>query len=172
MGGLDVFEQNRRLGRGVNVLGYDPVWRDLAKARMRDRHFRLIKEAGFSHVRVPLHLFRDEGIDERNRVTKSWFGVLDWAVDQSLKNGLMVILDFHEFGAMGQDPLGYKDRFLATWVDMAERYRDYPVEVVFEILNEPNRELTPEVWNGFLSEALAIIRESNPTRTVIIGPGH
>jgi len=170
-GRSDVYKQNQRLGGGVNVLGYDPVWRVRSKARMRDEHFRLIKEAGFSNVRIPLHPFRDAGIDERNRVTEAWFGVLDWAVEQSLSNGLMAILDFHEFWAMGQDPLGNKDRFLATWEQMAERYRDYPVEVVFEILNEPNRELSPELWNRFLVEALEIIRESNPTRTVIIGPG-
>ena len=84
----------------------------------------------------------------------------------------MVILDFHEFHAMGQDPMSHKEQFLATWEQMAERYKDCPDEVIFEILNEPNKELTPELWNQFHSEALAIIREANPTRTVIIGPGH
>lgn len=28
----DVFEQNRRLGRGVNVIGYDPLWRSRDQA--------------------------------------------------------------------------------------------------------------------------------------------
>ncbi len=27
----DAFEQNRRLGRGVNVLGDDPIWQDRSK---------------------------------------------------------------------------------------------------------------------------------------------
>ena len=26
-GAIDAFEQNRKLGRGVNILGYDPIWR-------------------------------------------------------------------------------------------------------------------------------------------------
>ena len=42
--------------------------------------------------------------------------------------------------------------------------------MLFEILNEPNGKLTPALWNEYLREALAIIRKSNPTRTVIIGP--
>jgi endoglucanase len=54
---------------------------------------------------------------------------------------------------------------------VAPKYKDLPANVVFEILNEPNGQLTPELWNGFLAEALAIIRKTNPTRTVIIGPG-
>jgi endoglucanase len=144
----------------------------MSKARMQSKHFRLIKEAGFSNIRIPLHPFRDAGIDEKNKITDQWFKALDWAVEQSLSNELTTILDFHEFGIMGQDPMGNKERFLATWEQMGERYKDYPDKVIFEILNEPNKELTPELWNQFHSEALTIIRKANPTRTVIIGPGH
>jgi len=172
MGKSDIYRQNERLGRGVNIIGYDPLWKSMSRARMQDKHFELVKEAGFDNVRIPLHPFRDAGIDEKNKITETWFEALDWAVKQSLFNGLMTILDFHEFGTMGQDPMGNKERFLATWEQMGERYSDYPDEVVFEILNEPNKELTPELWNQFYSEALAIIRETNPSRTVIIGPGH
>ncbi|MBS7634191.1 glycoside hydrolase family 5 protein [Candidatus Bathyarchaeota archaeon] len=167
-----VFEQNRRLGRGVNVLGYDPIWKSFSRARMKSKHFVLIKQAGFSSVRIPLHPFRDDGIDEKNKLRDEWLKVLDWAVDQALSNGLMVVLDFHEFVAMGKDPLGNKDRFLSTWKQMAERYRNSPDNVIFEILNEPHEELTPELWNQFYHEALSIIRETNPERTVIIGPGN
>ena len=42
--------------------------------------------------------------------------------------------------------------------------------MLFEVLNEPSRKLTPALWNEYLAEALAIIREKNPTRTVIVGP--
>jgi len=167
---LDAYEQNRRLGRGVNVLGYDPMWKFRSKARMRDKHLRLIKEAGFNNVRISLHPFRDAG--ERHKITDAWFEILDWAVGQSLSNGLAAILDFHEFEAMGRDPMGNKERFLATWEQLAERYSGYPGDVIFEILNEPNRELTPELWNRFLSEAMSIVRVKNPSRTLIIGPGN
>ena len=167
-----VYKQNKLLGRGVNIIGYDPLWKSRSKARMQDKHFRLIKEAGFSNVRIPLFPFRDAGIDEKNKITDNWFEALDWAVEQSLSNGLMAILDFHEFETMGQDPMGNKGRFLATWKQLEERYKDYPDKVIFEILNEPNKELTPELWNHFHREALAIIRQENSTRTVIIGPGY
>jgi endoglucanase len=43
--------------------------------------------------------------------------------------------------------------------------------VIFEILNEPNGQLTPDLWNQFLREALGVIRRTNPSRTVVIGPG-
>lgn len=170
--GVEPFEQNKRLGRGVNIIGYDPLWRSRSKARIQSEHFKLIKEAGFSNVRINLHPFQYGNADENNKLSETWFQTLDWAIEQALSNNLMVILDFHEFNAMARDPLGKKARFLAIWKQIAERYKDYPDEVIFEILNEPSRELTPELWNGFLGEALAVIREKNPVRTVIIGPAN
>ncbi len=166
----DAFAQNQRLGRGVNVLGYDPIWKDRQKARFQEKYFRLIQEAGFNHVRVNLHPFRDGKLGEDDKPSPAWFETLDWAVKHALANRLMVILDFHEFQAMGDDPAGNKGRFLALWRQIAEHCKDAPDDVVFEVLNEPNKKLTPELWNPLLREALAIIRQSNPHRTVIVGP--
>ena len=63
-----------------------------------------------------------------------------------------------------------KEQFLAFWKQLAAHCQNAPDSVVFEILNEPNKKLTPALWNQYLREALAIIRETNPTRTVIVGP--
>ena len=44
---MDVFQQNARLGRGVNLLGWDAVWQSPARGKVKDIHFKLIREAGF-----------------------------------------------------------------------------------------------------------------------------
>jgi endoglucanase len=163
-------EQNRRLGRGVNIIGYDPIWRSQDQARFQEKHFRLLKEAGFNSVRVNLHPFRHMDREQGWALGASWLKTLDWAVKQATAQGLMVILDFHEFNAMGEDPEGNKDRFLAFWRQLAAHCQDAPSQVLFEMLNEPCKKLTPTLWNQYLREALAIIREKNPTRTVIVGP--
>ena len=162
--------QNQRLGRGVNVLGYDPIWKDRQKARFQEKYFRLIKEAGFSHIRINLHPFRDAKLGTNHKVSAAWFETLDWAVEHALANRLMLILDFHEFQAMGGDPAGNKERFLAVWRQIAGHCKEAPDDVLFEILNEPNKKLTPELWNPMLREALGVIRQSNPRRTVVVGP--
>ena len=172
IGELDAFEINRRLGRGVNILGYDPIWRSIKDARMKDKHFNLIRKVGFNSVRIALHPFRDGGIDEENRIRDEWLKVLDWAVEQALRNDLMAVLDFHEYRLMGQDPLSNKERFLEAWRQIAEHYKDRSESVLFEILNEPHGKLTPEMWNQLHSEASSIIRDSNPERIIIIGPGN
>jgi endoglucanase len=71
---------------------------------------------------------------------------------------------------MAWDPWSHKDRFLGIWQQVAEHYKDYPSSVLFELLNEPNDQLNASLWNQYLVEALMIVRETNPTRDVIIGP--
>ncbi len=166
----DAFEQNERLGRGVNIIGYDPIWRSRERGRFKEKHFKLIKEAGFDSVRINLHPFRHMDWENDYKLKASWFETCDWAVRNALANDLMVILDMHEFNAIGRDPEGRKPALMSFWRQVAEHYKDAPDNVIFEILNEPSQKLTAEMWNVWLNEALAIIRKTSPTRTVIIGP--
>lgn len=100
----------------------------------------------------------------------SWHATLDWAVQEATAQGLMVILDFHEFDAMGKDPEAHRSRFLSFWRQLSGHHAKAGDNVIFEILNEPSRKLTPSLWNTYLREALVTIRAQNPTRTVIVGP--
>lgn len=166
----DAFAQSRRLGRGVNILGYDPIWRARDQARFQEKHFRLLHEAGFDSVRINLHPFRHAKREQNWKLPDTWFSTLDWAVTNALAHGLAAIIDLHEFNAMAENPEARHEQFLSTWQQLAERYRSAPDDVLFEILNEPSRGLTPELWNRYCKEALAIIRQTNPARTVIVGP--
>ena len=163
--------QCSKLGRGVNILGYDHAfWKDRTKGRFKESYFKMIKDAGFSSVRVNLYPF--SFMDKDHKLDPAWLKSLDWVVEKGLKSDLMVILDLHEFTAMADDPEAKKDMFLSFWKQVAPRYKDKPGNVVFEILNEPNQKLTVDMWNDFLIEAMSIIRQTNPDRTLIIGPGN
>jgi len=166
----DAFQQVKRLGRGVNILGYDPIWNNFAEGRFKERHFRLIHEAGFRTVRINLHALQRMDAGNGYKLEDGWLSTLDWAVKNALAKDLMVILDLHNFTDVAKDPEGFKPRILAFWKQIAERFKDAPDTVLFEILNEPNGRLTPNLWNEFWREALAIIRATNPSRTVVIGP--
>jgi hypothetical protein len=163
------FEINERLGRAVNVIGYDPIWQDRAKGRFKPSYFARIREAGFTAVRVNLHPFKH--MDATHTLKPGWLETLDWAVKGALDARLAVILDMHEFHALAEDPAGRKAAWLAFWRQVAPRYKDAPDDVVFELLNEPFGKLTPELWNEYLKEGLAVVRETNPTRAVVLGGG-
>ena len=161
------FKQNAQMGRGMNVLSADPMWKSPRKGRMTERHFALIKAAGYGNVRIPIHPFRFATDQENFTLDPKFFTTLDWAIRTALKNDLMPIVDFHEHNQMSSDPLGKKRMFLAMWKQIAAHCRDYPREVLFEICNEPN--MKPEIWNEIQEEARQLIRTSNPQRTLIIG---
>ena len=167
---LDAFQQNARLGRGVNLLGWDAVWQNRARGQVKDVHFKLIREAGFQHVRINLHPLRDGKPDANGRLREEFYQIMDWAVDQALTNQLLAILDFHDDLAISPDPAGKRREFLAAWAAIAEHCKARPETVLFEILNEPAPKFTHESWDEYWRVALAIIRKFNPKRTVIIGP--
>lgn len=162
------FEQNKRLGRGVNIIGYDPIWKNASKARMSEKHFKLIKEAGFDNVRIVIMPFRFSMKDANFTIDPTFYTTLDWTIEQALKNKLMAIVDFHEHGAMQKDPIGLKPMFLSMWKQIADHCKNYSNDVLFEIANEPN--MKPDIWNDLHQAAYQIIRESNPARTLLIGP--
>ncbi len=167
----DVFEQNRQLGRGVNIIGYDPIWRSLEQGRFQAKHLQLLREAGFQNVRVNLAPFRQMDRDKNWALPESWWHTLDWVVREATAQKLSVILDFHEFQSMARNPASHREQFLSFWRQLSEHCVATPGTVLFELLNEPNKEMTPKLWNQYAADALKIVREKNPARTVIIGPG-
>jgi endoglucanase len=154
--------------RGINILGYDPIWKSPAKGRFQARHFTEIREAGFDFVRVNLHIFPH--IDASNRLDPAWLERLDWVVGEARKAGLGVILDEHDFNACERDPPTCRTKLIAIWRQLAPRYASQPASVAFELLNEPHGAIDADAWNKLLVELLAIVRETNPTRTIVIGP--
>jgi len=161
-------DQVKAMARGINVLGYDPLWKDPARARFQMRHFKTIKDGGFDAVRLNLQAFSH--MDAGNRLDPAWLKTLDQVVEAALAQKLTVILDEHDFNACGEDPATCKPRLAAFWKQVGERYKDAPDGVVFELLNEPNKGLTDDLWNAWVTELLSVVRATNPTRNVVVGP--
>jgi len=166
---VGAMDQVKKMARGLNIIAYDPLWKDFSKARLQESHFRRMRDGGFQTVRVNLDAFSHMNAD--NRLSAAWFKTLDWAVNAAVANDLTVILDEHNATDCGRDVCACKPKLMAFWEQVAEHYKDAPASVVFEILNEPNGQMTPGLWNEWAREALAIIRKSNPTRNAVIGPG-
>ena len=166
---LSAAEQVHQMTRGVNIVGYDPMWSNPANARFQLRHFKTIRDGGFDSVRIVLQSFSH--MDEHNQLSQQWFDTLDGLVKAALAQKLTVILDEHDYNFCGKDAEACRLKLLAFWTQVGRKYAKASSKVVFEILNEPNKEMN-ERWNAIASEALAVIRKTNPTRNVIIGPAY
>ena len=133
---LSAADQVRQMQRGVNIVGYDPLWQDPGKARFQPRHFQIIRQGGFSSVRIALMAFRF--MNERNELPAGWFATLDGLVNGAVAQHLTVIIDEHDYNACGRDVVACRPRLMAFWTQVAAHFKDAPDQVVFEILNEPN----------------------------------
>lgn len=156
--------------RGVNVLGYDPYWQDESRRRFQWRHFTEIRRAGFDFIRLNLQAFRH--MDAQNRLDPAWLAKLDDVVGHAEQAGLGILVDEHDFNACSTNLEICRAKLSAFWQQVAPRYAKAPRNVAYELLNEPHDKLNGEAWNILFSQVLGIVRQTNPTRIVVVGPSH
>jgi endoglucanase len=159
------------LGRGINLgnkleAPSEGEWGTPVEAWMPTT----IKQGGFATVRIPTRWNAHAATIPPYTIDGAFLDRVTWVVDQALSAGLMVVLNIHHYEEIFSDPQAQRDRFLALWEQIATHFQDYPdTLLVFEVLNEPNTNLTPELWNELLVDALSVIRQSNPDRYVMLG---
>lgn len=166
----DPFEANQLVAKSVNLgnaleAPAEGEW----GVTLRSEDFELIKSAGFTAVRVPIRWSAHARVDPPFTIDSRFVDRIDWVVDQVRENGLAAVLNIHHYDEVFTHPAEHKSRFLALWKQIAEHFADADPEILFEVLNEPHDQLTPQLWNQYLAEALQVIRESNPYRTVVVG---
>lgn len=137
---------------------------------VQEEYFDLIKDAGFDFIRLPVRWNTHAQQDWPYTIDAAFFARVDEIVQWALERDMAIIIDFHHYEEMMWDPWIHKDRFLEIWKQAAAHYKDLPPTILFELLNEPSNQLNASLWNQYLFEALRIIRETNPTRDVVIGP--
>lgn len=176
---------NEALGRGINFGNSLEAPREGDwGAALEVEHFRLVAEAGFDHIRLPVSWaeYADTeppftiptGVDPAivDQPYSTIWERVDWAIDQAEANDLMIIVNMHHYDEAQEDPLAHWDRIIGMWEQIAPHYADAGDHVVFELFNEPYLAFydDPDLWNELLADLLAVVRETNPTRPVLIGP--
>ncbi len=166
---LDPFEQNRRLGRGVNLGNALEAPREGEWGMvLQEEFFPLIREAGFDTVRVPIRWSAHALREAPYTIMPDFFQRVDWVIENALKHDLNVVINMHHYEELFRDVSGERERFLALWDQIATRYRNLPASVVLEPLNEPHGMLTSALWQQLFEEVLSVIRKTNPQRNVIL----
>jgi endoglucanase len=137
---------------------------------IHEDYFPTIKQAGFTLIRVPIRWAAHVGPAPDYTIDPAFLSRVDWVVAQAEKNNLQAILDYHNDDALMKDPDANEDRFVTIWKQIAEHYQSAPSSIAFELLNEPNGKLDAPRWNDLLAKTLAVVRVTNPTRIVVVGP--
>ena len=157
-------------------------WQQWRASYITEEDMEQIAKMGFNSVRVPLHWKFFQSDDAEG------FRLLDQLVTWAQKDGVYVILDMHcapggQTGANIDDSWGYpwlysspeaQATLVATWTRIAQRYRNNPAVLGYDMLNEPipnwpslekfNRELEPVYW-----KIAAGIRKVDKNHVLIAG---
>lgn len=167
---VNVFEQNARIGRAINFgnaleAPNEGDW----GVTLQEEYFKAIQQAGFQAVRIPIRWSAHAQAEAPYTIDSEFFNRVNWAIGRARANQLAVIINIHHYEEIFSQPQQQKTRFLSLWKQIATRYKDYPDDLLFEVLNEPHDQLDESLWNSFLAEAIDTIRVTNPRRTLIIG---
>lgn len=169
---LPAFEMNERLGRGINMGNSFEAPSETAWGNpWKPEYFKIIAELGFDHVRLPVRWEPAERSMTTSPYTinSTFLNRIQQVVDTALKYKLHIIVNMHHHEALYENPAAQKERFLSQWQQIADHFKEYPDSLLFEVLNEPHGNLTPALWNEYFADALAVIRQTNPTRVVLLG---
>ncbi|MEN9307780.1 MAG: hypothetical protein RL173_1712 [Fibrobacterota bacterium] len=172
---------NQRLGKGLNLGNLleapsEGAW----GVNLMRTDLDAIAAKKFQHVRAPIrwdglgddtdHTFQRALRTPPYTVDPRFFARVDSMVAWTRRNHLMLVLNDHHHDSLFQNFEHEAPRFLAIWDQIAAHFKDLPTDsVAFEILNEPNGQVTAERWNRLVESAIKLVRKTNPDRPVVVG---
>ena len=134
-----------------------------------DEDARIIRDAGFATVRVPVNFLGHAMAKPPYMLDRTFMARARHVIDTLREAGLNVIVDQHNNDDLSAAPEQNRERSAAVWRQVAAALRDEPANVWFELLNEPHGKLTNANLLATLTPSLAAIRVTNPKRVVVIG---
>lgn len=167
----DAFYWNAKIGRGINLGNALEAPKEGAwMVRLEDDYFDLIAEAGFDSVRIPVRWSAHAGVVPPYAIDRAFLERVDEVIEGVRRRRMIAIVNIHHYNEFMEDPALHKERFLAIWRQLSEHYRNHPSDLYFEVMNEPTKKVSAELWNTVQTEAIALIRKTNPTRAILVAP--
>jgi len=158
------------LGNTLDAYPNEGDWAPVAQPE----YLEAFSSAGFKHVRIPVTWGSHVATTPPYAIDNAFLNRVEQVVDWALSQELYVIVNAHHeiWLKENYNVAGNKARFDAIWTQLAERLKNKPPRLMFEILNEPNGMTASEV-DELNTRILSIIRARNPKRiTVFSGNGY
>lgn len=130
--------------RGNTVSAFETAWGNPVTTR---EMFHALRQSGFSSVRIPVAW--SNRISPDYTINPELMNRVQWVVNAAMNEGLIVVINIHYDGGwwkgFSKNEAVTMSRYRKMWGQIAERFKNYPVSLVFESANE---ELTfDDIWN-------------------------
>lgn len=146
---------------------YEGAW----GMKIKESYIEEIAMAGFNSVRLPICWTAHISGSPPYSIDPNFLNRVDEILGWCFKRNLTVIITIHYFNELYDYPDDEinRQKFLSIWDQLTKHYLGTkPDHLIFEPLNEPHNNLTPEKWNKMIPEILNVIRKTDTDRTLII----
>ncbi|MCJ7449242.1 MAG: cellulase family glycosylhydrolase [Bacteroidales bacterium] len=166
------FTRKKKIGRGINFGNALEAPREGEWGLViKESYIQAIADAGFNSVRLPIcwsaHMSRSYPFNIETTFLQRVDEIMNWC----LVRNLAVIITIHHFNELYEHPDDqlYLSMFFAIWKQLTDHYLSVDHErLFFEVLNEPEVNLTPDKWNQLMPKIIDTIRVKDNDRTLII----
>jgi len=166
------FQRNKNIGRGINFgnaleAPFEGAW----GLTIKESYVQAIADSGFNSVRLPICWSAHTSSTAPYNIDPVFLNRVDEVMNWCLNRNLAVIITIHHFNDLYNYPDNpvYQNMLFAIWKQLTGHYLSVDHErLFFEVLNEPEVNLTPEKWNQLLPKVMDTIRVRDNDRTLII----
>lgn len=163
-------------------------WKEFQANYITPEDIKFIKKAGFNSVRVPFSYRLFAAPDDPQKLEGVGYELLERVVNWCKQEGLFVILDMHaapggQTGDNIDDGYGYPFLFesaedqeltIRIWRKIAERYKNEPVVIGYDLLNEPlahffDKDYFNPKLEPFYKRLTAAIRSVDKNHVIFLG---
>ena len=132
-----------------NTLSSETYW---SNPKTTHEMIDAVAAQGFNTIRIPVTWAEHLGSAPDYAIDEKWINRVKEVVDYAMDNNMYVMINTHhetEFWLkMDQDEKALCDELAAIWKQVAEFFKDYPDNLIFEGMNEPRTKGSPQEWNG------------------------
>lgn len=170
------------LSKGINLSNWFNDYSDPSQfnTRFTDEHFALLKQLGFTYVRIPVGqfiLYSQHNPSQLNPVNIQY---VEAAVQKAIDHGLAVTLNYHPASNDVEKTLPVseeaQDKMATYWKAVAKHFKKFGVkEIFFEVFNEPHvasdgtLAYSKTWWNPVQLKLIKAIRTETPDHFIIAG---
>lgn len=163
-------EMQKRMGVGINLGNRVDLWEQSPK-EVKESFFDEFHAKNFTNVRIPVCWHMKTATTPPYAIDEEYISSIEQYVDWSLARGMVTVLNTHhekwlDDPSKGDFATGLP-RLEAMWTQIATRFKSKSQFLLFEIFNEAHL-MSADNLNTMNTAVLPIIRETNPTRIVLL----
>jgi endoglucanase len=163
------------VGNTLDALGGETAW---GNPLITEELLQTITAEGYKSIRLPVSWDEHTGPGPGYTIDPAWLDRVAQVVDWAIANDLPVMVNMHDqmwTKLLPDDRENVLAKFDSMWTQIAERFKDYPSELSFESINEPqfptdeaNKDAHTATLNVAFHEAVRATGGKNADRLLVL----